>query len=65
MDEYVLLKPRIGKKIIIYMVSSSKNDEDMEHAKRISEISDYLIKPVTPDELKLIIDALQLEPDSN
>jgi CheY-like chemotaxis protein len=60
MDEYVRLKPRIGKKIIIYMVSSSKNDEDIEHAKRIAEISDYLVKPVTPDELKMIIDALQI-----
>lgn len=61
MDEYVKLKPRIGKKIIIYMVSSSKNEEDLEHAKHIAEISDYLVKPVTPDELKMIIDALQIE----
>lgn len=61
MDEYVRLKPRIGKKILIYMVSSSKNEEDIEHAKRISEISDYLVKPVTHEELKLIINAQQLE----
>ncbi len=61
MEEYVRLKPRIGKKITIYMVSSSKNDDDMDRAKKINEISDYLVKPVTPDELKMIIDALQIE----
>ncbi len=60
MHEYVQLKPRIGKKITIYMVTSSKNEEDIESAKRISEISDYLVKPVTSEELKLIIDSLQI-----
>jgi len=61
MEEYVKLKPKIGKRIIIYMVSSSKNDEDIERAKTISEISDYLVKPVTPQELQLILDTLPIE----
>lgn len=60
MDEYVRLKPRIGKKITIYMVSSSTDTQDIEHAKRISEISDYLIKPVTPEQLSEMINSLQL-----
>ena len=59
-DEYILLKPRIGKKIIIYMVSSSNNEHDIAHAKRISEISDYLIKPVTLDQMRDLIGTLQL-----
>jgi CheY-like chemotaxis protein len=61
MEEYVKLKPKIEKRIIIYMVSSSKNDEDIERAKTISEISDYLVKPVTPEELQLILDTLPIE----
>lgn len=61
MEEYIKLKPRIGKKIVIYMVSSSNDEQDIERAKKISEISDYLIKPVTPDELNNIINVLQSE----
>ena len=60
MDEYIRLKPRIGKKITIYMVSSSTDVEDINHAKRISEISDYLIKPVTPEQLENMVNSLEL-----
>jgi len=41
------------------MVSSSKNEEDVEHAKKIIEISDYLVKPVTPEELEQIINVVK------
>jgi hypothetical protein len=32
-------------------VSSSINDEDIKRAKSISQISDYVIKPVSQDKL--------------
>ncbi len=60
LDEYVQIKPRIGKKIIIYLVTSSIDPADLERAKKISEISDYIIKPVTPGKLKDVIEALEL-----
>jgi len=60
-DEYVKLKPRINKQITIYMITSSVDPVDYEHAKKISEISDYLIKPIKPDMLKDIIEALEKE----
>ncbi len=60
MDEYIKLKPRIGKKIIVYMVSSSNNEADIIRAKEISEISDYLVKPVTPEELNQILNVLEI-----
>lgn len=59
LEEYVKIKPRIGKRITIYMVSSSVDPVDVERAKKISELSDYIIKPVTPNKLKDIIEALE------
>jgi CheY-like chemotaxis protein len=60
LEEYVMLKPKIGKKITIYMISSSVDPADLERAKKISEISDYIIKPINPEMLKEIIDALEV-----
>ena len=59
LEEYVRIKPRIGKKITIYMVSSSVDPIDLERARKISELSDYIIKPVSPEKLKDIIEALE------
>jgi CheY-like chemotaxis protein len=59
MEEYVRLKPRIRKKITIYMVTSSVNSEDIERAKSISEISDYIVKPINPEQFKAIIATLE------
>lgn len=60
MDEYIKLKPKISKEITVYMLSSSNDEEDIEHAKSINEISDYLIKPVTPEQLEEIVKVLKL-----
>lgn len=54
MEEYIDLK--IGKKITIYMVSSSVDQADIDRAKRISEISDYIVKPIQQERLKSIIE---------
>jgi CheY-like chemotaxis protein len=51
MENYAKIKPNLGKKITVYMVSSSINDEDIQRAKTISDISDYVVKPVTYDKL--------------
>jgi len=58
MEEYAKIKPRVGKKINIYMVSSSVDPVDIERANNISDISDYIIKPIKPGELKSIIESL-------
>ncbi|GEQ85558.1 response regulator [Patiriisocius marinistellae] len=59
MEEYIKIKPRVGKKIYIYMVSSSVDSDDIKKAKNISEISDYIIKPVKPGELVSIVNSLK------
>ncbi len=51
LEEYIVLKPRIGKKIVIYIVSSSISPDDIQKAKSINEVTDYIIKPVTKEHL--------------
>ncbi|SFZ92079.1 Response regulator receiver domain-containing protein [Flaviramulus basaltis] len=58
MDEYVKIKPNLDKKIVIYMVSSSVDPIDIQRAKNIFDVSDYIIKPINPGELKTIIQEL-------
>ncbi|GAA4241012.1 response regulator [Winogradskyella psychrotolerans] len=55
MEEYVKIKPKLNKKIIIYMVSSSVDPVDIERAKNISDISDYIIKPIKAGQLQEIM----------
>ncbi len=49
LEEFILLKPKIGKKITIYIITSSISPHDMEKAKGITEVSDFIIKPVTKE----------------
>jgi CheY-like chemotaxis protein len=58
LEQYVHIKPRLGKEITIYMVSSSVDPVDLERAKKIKEISDYVIKPVAPDRVQELVTAL-------
>lgn len=46
MEEFVKLKPKLSKKITIYMVSSSIQEEDIQKANHLEEVSDYIIKPI-------------------
>lgn len=45
-----------NKKTEIYMLSSSKNQADRERALSKEHVNDYLVKPLTLDDLKLIYD---------
>jgi CheY-like chemotaxis protein len=52
LEEYIALKPNIGKLIEIYIISSSISPSDLERARNISIVTDYIIKPITREELK-------------
>lgn len=58
LEEYIIVKPKIGKQITIYVVSSSVRKSDIEKAKKISEVTDYIVKPVTGDALTTILRGL-------
>jgi CheY-like chemotaxis protein len=51
LEAYVKIHTVIGKKIIIYICSSSISPDDINRAKAISEFSDFIIKPMTKDKL--------------
>ncbi|MBC6999721.1 response regulator [Cytophaga sp. FL35] len=59
MEEYVKIKPKVGKQITIYMVSSSMDPKDIERSRKISEISDYIVKPIRETQLRTIIERLK------
>ncbi|MCB0494429.1 MAG: response regulator [Cyclobacteriaceae bacterium] len=58
LEEYVKLKPRVGKQITIYMVTSSVDPVDVDRAAKFSEISDYLVKPIQPDQIRELVAAM-------
>lgn len=49
LEEYVLLKPKFGKKITLYILSSSVSPSDILRAKKITSVSDFIIKPVSKE----------------
>lgn len=51
LEEYIKINPVIGKKITIYICSSSISPIDVIRAKAINEVSDFIIKPMTKDKL--------------
>ena len=56
LEEFVSLKPKVGKKIQIYMVSSSVDPVDRDRAAKISEVSDYIVKPIESNEIATILE---------
>ncbi|MGE5943767.1 MAG: response regulator [Flavobacteriales bacterium] len=58
LEEFTKLNPLIGKKITIYICSSSISHDDITRAKAINEVSDYIIKPITKDKLIDLIKTL-------
>jgi CheY-like chemotaxis protein len=59
LEEYIKLKPRIGKAITIYIITSSPDSVDMKRAERMSEISDYIVKPIRPAMLGALIEHIE------
>ena len=56
LDEFI--KVKIDKKIIIYIVSSSVDPADMLKAKSYSNVTNYIIKPISLDRLKEVFEAI-------
>lgn len=56
MEHYVQIKPQLGKKINIYMLSSSICEMDKTRARNITEVSEYIVKPVTKDKVAQLLE---------
>ncbi|OOQ58259.1 response regulator [Mucilaginibacter pedocola] len=57
--EYVKLVPEMGKKITVFIVSSSIDEEDYARARAIEIVSDFIVKPLTVDHLHEILKRVQ------
>ncbi|OPZ98603.1 MAG: hypothetical protein BWY70_01181 [Bacteroidetes bacterium ADurb.Bin408] len=58
LEEYIMLQPKLEKKITIYIISSSINPRDIERASTINAVTDFIIKPVTREKFTEIIKQL-------
>ncbi|WP_108804677.1 response regulator [Aquimarina sp. Aq107] len=54
LEQFISIKNNFGKVITLYIVSSSINPLDITKAKNIKGVKDYLIKPVTIEDLESI-----------
>lgn len=54
LERFTKIKNNFGKVITLYVVSSSINPLDVDRAKSLSSVEDYLIKPVNINELESI-----------
>ena len=55
LEEFKVLKKLLNKEIVIYIISSSDNQYDLEKAKEYTdEVTDYYLKPMSGDEIKAI-----------
>lgn len=49
LDEFSRIKDKISKKTLLYVVSSSIDTRDIERAKSIDMVEDYISKPIQLD----------------
>ncbi|MFC5047822.1 response regulator [Aquimarina hainanensis] len=54
LEGFTKIKNKFGKVITLYIVSSSIDPNDIERARGIQSVKDYLVKPVTIKELESI-----------
>jgi response regulator RpfG family c-di-GMP phosphodiesterase len=56
LEDFQKINEKIEKSIQIFMVSSSLNSNDVDRAKSIPEVSDYFVKPIELQDLRLLIE---------
>jgi CheY-like chemotaxis protein len=55
LQEYALLRPRMQKKITLFIVSSSISPYEIARSKSFKEVSDFLIKPLEKEKVMEIV----------
>jgi len=57
LDAYKAILPSLHKPLMIYMVSSSVNEQDIEKSKEYGTVTDYIIKPVQREKFLSLLSA--------
>lgn len=55
LDHFSELPTKVKEHAVIYIVTSSMVEEDMQRAKKYSDVSSYAVKPITPAQLQELI----------
>lgn len=55
LEDFTTLKSSLAKDISIYMVSSSIDPRDLNRAKSFSEVSDFIIKPISLEHFQKLL----------
>jgi CheY-like chemotaxis protein len=58
LERFVTLVPHLDKKITVYIVSSSIDEADYRRAAAIEQVSDFMVKPVSVQQLKELVSDL-------
>ncbi|MBS7564034.1 response regulator [Mucilaginibacter sp. Bleaf8] len=58
LDKFKELIPHFGKKITVYIVSSSIDEADFKRAADIEQVSDFMVKPITVQQLRELVSNL-------
>ena len=53
-ERFTAIRNKFEKRITLYVVSSSINKSDVDKAKSLSSVKNYLVKPVDIDELEAV-----------
>jgi CheY-like chemotaxis protein len=59
LEKYIVFEPRLDKKITIFVVTSSDASIDINRIKEISEVSGFIIKPITKQKFEHIVRELK------
>lgn len=61
LEEFAHLKPNLHKNVTIYLISSSIDPRDIERANAISDVSQYIIKPINIEQFEKIFKYFDIE----
>jgi two-component system, chemotaxis family, chemotaxis protein CheY len=59
LEDFTTLKSSLAKDISIYMVSSSIDPRDLNRAKSFSEVTDFIIKPISLERFQELLKSAQ------
>lgn len=55
LEEFDKIYNTLPKKVLIYVVSSSVDESDMERSKSFVSVTDYVIKPINKEKYRLLL----------
>jgi len=55
LEEFATIKDQINKNIDIYLITSSIDERDKSKARGIDAVKDYLVKPITGEQIMSIL----------